>query len=317
MILSNTSLSTQGSEKLPEIAKVLAPFVQETLRWFRHQYEVELKVATFLVAIGVILEGFELVHELKKKPNSPPTPKWITNLAFAGWIMVSVGVAGEFIFEGWVGTKNEELESISNALLADAQLSSAEAAERAGDAATNAQRAQENEAAIQRVEKDFLLGRASGRFLKNDLSALLKNLPVARARVEYKPRDDEALEFANVIQLSLVDAGWEVPTPNKFLDTQKFPHGEIPPGVTIFNRDAEVLNPFWLMEPTATGEDFLDTTLLPAQLHEAGLKGADIQIAIALITGLEAVLEKDKTLSEEYFDFDIVVGPMRQLKPNK
>jgi len=50
-------------------------------------------------------------------------PKWVLVAGFAGWLMIVVGVVGEFIFESAVSTWSERLESLSNAILTDAQLS--------------------------------------------------------------------------------------------------------------------------------------------------------------------------------------------------
>jgi hypothetical protein len=72
MILSNvlssaTSSSIHGSERLPEIAKSLAPYVQWTLEKFRHEDELWLDFFTGLVVLGVALEVVEIIHELREK----------------------------------------------------------------------------------------------------------------------------------------------------------------------------------------------------------------------------------------------------------
>lgn len=139
-----TSVASQGSERLPQIAKDLAPLAREVLEGFRHTDEIWLDISTVLVAIGVILEVFEIVHELREKVgpfkfSRPEMPKWMVWAGFAGWLMIVIGVAGEFWFEGAVSTRTEELESVSSGLLTDAELSSAEATKQAGDAKTSAQ----------------------------------------------------------------------------------------------------------------------------------------------------------------------------------
>ena len=144
MILSNilssaTSFSTQGSERLSEIAKFLAPAVQMALGTLRRQDEFCLNCSTVLVAIGVILEAFEIVHELREKLGSfkfhhPEMPKWMLVAGFAGWLMIVAGVTGEFVFESAVNIRSEELESISNALLGDTEISATEASKRASAA---------------------------------------------------------------------------------------------------------------------------------------------------------------------------------------
>ncbi len=210
MIFSNilssaTSLSTQGSEKLPEIAKTLAPFVQDTLKWFRNQYEVALYVATFLVGIGVILEGFEVVHEHREKTgpfkiHRPESPKWMTRAAFWGWLLVSVGVAGEFIFEGWVSTKNEELESVSSALLGDAEISAAEANQEAGEARVRAVKDEKDLAEL----KQATLPRT---FDMDRVASKLKNFSGVAANI-YSLTDLEPSHTANMIRETIKRAEW-------------------------------------------------------------------------------------------------------------
>jgi len=136
ILSSATSFSTQGSERLPEIAKFLAPAVRTALGEIRHQDEFCLNCSTVLVAIGVFLEVFEIIHELREKTGPfkfrrPKMPNWMLWAGFAGWLMIVGGVAGEFIFESAVSTRSEELESISNALLGDAEISATEASKSA------------------------------------------------------------------------------------------------------------------------------------------------------------------------------------------
>lgn len=73
--------------------------------------------------------------------------------AFWGWLMFSIGVAGEFVFESWVSTKNEQLENLSNSLLADAQLEVSDAIKQSGRADASAARA-EDSATIAQNESD-------------------------------------------------------------------------------------------------------------------------------------------------------------------
>ena len=152
MILSNilssaTSLSISGSGKLSEMAKLLAPAARVAMERLRGDDEFCLKLSTVLVAIGVILEYFEISHELREKTgpfkiHRPEMPKWMLYAGFAGWLMIVVGVVGEFVFESAVSTWSEQLESLSNGLLGDAQITAAEATKEAGDAADSAQKAQ-------------------------------------------------------------------------------------------------------------------------------------------------------------------------------
>jgi hypothetical protein len=72
-------------------------------------------------------------------------------------------------------------------------------------------KAQKAAADAQRQLNEFLMSRAFPRQLKNDLRALLKELPPARAEILFKDTDGEARFFADTIQAALSGAGWSVP----------------------------------------------------------------------------------------------------------
>jgi hypothetical protein len=93
-----------------------------------------LLLVTKLVAIGVILEGPELVYEIinavkrwREKPTREHAPYWITIVGLIGWLIVSIGVAGEFWVDGKVNTDDENIQSINITLLRDAGASAAQA----------------------------------------------------------------------------------------------------------------------------------------------------------------------------------------------
>ena len=87
MIFSNvlslaTSASMSASERLPEVAKFLAPAVQAAIDRLRSDDEFWLNTSTVCVATGVILEVFEIVHDLREKVgrfkfHRPPMKKWM------------------------------------------------------------------------------------------------------------------------------------------------------------------------------------------------------------------------------------------------
>jgi len=93
-----------------------------------------LLFATKMVAIGVILEGPELVYELinaikrwRKRKTREYAPSWITFIGLIGWVAVSIGVAGEFWIDSKVNSEDENIQSINIALLRDADSSAVQA----------------------------------------------------------------------------------------------------------------------------------------------------------------------------------------------
>jgi hypothetical protein len=103
---------------------------------------------TKLVAIGVILEGPELVYAIfnavkrwRKRPTREHDPEWIIVVGIVGWVLVSIGVAGEFWVDGKVNTDDDNIQSINITLLRDAGASASQARSNANSAHDLAQSA--------------------------------------------------------------------------------------------------------------------------------------------------------------------------------
>ena len=75
------------------------------------------------VALGVVLEGPELVHDVSHMRESPkPEAKnWITVVGLIGWMLVVLGVAGEGIFEVATSLWDDKVKAFDEILIADAQ----------------------------------------------------------------------------------------------------------------------------------------------------------------------------------------------------
>lgn len=100
-----------------------------------------LLLMTKLVAIGVILEGPELVYAIfnavkrwRKRSTGEHDPEWIIVLGLVGWVLVSIGVGGEFWVDGKVNTDDDNIQSINITLLRDAGASAAQARSDANNA---------------------------------------------------------------------------------------------------------------------------------------------------------------------------------------
>jgi hypothetical protein len=82
---------------------------------FRAIWFERLLTATFLVVVGLFLEGPELWHEIRAMKRrwsftrrfhfslpEESTPHRAKLLAFIGWVLIVVGVAGEFVADSFV-----------------------------------------------------------------------------------------------------------------------------------------------------------------------------------------------------------------------
>src|SRR5579884_820007 len=88
------------------------------------------------VAVGVALEGPELIHEARKTlfHIRVPSPRWITLVALIGWILVAIGVLGEGISEALVSRADGKIQASNDERLANTT-------KEAGDAKTSARAA--------------------------------------------------------------------------------------------------------------------------------------------------------------------------------
>jgi uncharacterized membrane protein len=348
MILSNilssaTSLSPQGSVRLPEIAKTLAPVVRGAIGYFRHCDELLLMGSSFLVGAGVSLEVFELIHGFREKfgpfkLHRPEMPRWMFIAGFVGWFFIVGGVAGEFIFESAVGTRTEELESIGDALLGDAQLSAADAIKQAGDAASSAHnaaedarsafakanaageagsRAQESAKAADAsaegvrqleaqlrtdlVESDLILAATeSGHTFRPFLFRKLQSFAgKPNLTVEFPPDGGSATwMFAQKLNSALQGLGFKT----SHL-TRRY-SGAPSTGIIVFNK--------WVSSDTKPfieghlEEIEVDPTYLVQYLQHAGVPDSDIGLLAHLSLALGAKLQKDPSLEDG--TFRIAVG---------
>lgn len=123
----------------------------------RSEYFAWLLAFTFLVGLGVVMEGPEIFHELRESiskyrrrvrrptlvlsdrglPFVKPEAirrEWIPIISLMGWILVAAGVVGEYKLDGKVSEFDSTLQAIDNELLAQAKRDTGAAGERAGDA---------------------------------------------------------------------------------------------------------------------------------------------------------------------------------------
>lgn len=105
-----------------------------------HDFHLLLAM-TALVAIGVVMEGPEIVHEARKawdqcrgrKARHRSATPWITLIGAVGWLLVAVGVAGEGYWEVQVSHDDEAITSFDEQKLGVAEKSAAEATALAGE----------------------------------------------------------------------------------------------------------------------------------------------------------------------------------------
>lgn len=256
--LSNDLIrSLSAVTRLASFVAELSPHAIKTLEDSRNGWQdarshdfPRLLLMTKLVAIGVILEGPELVHGLfnivkraRNRPTREHPPNWIAFVGLVGWILVAIGVAGEFWVDGRVNSDDDNIQSINITLLQDAGASATQARSDANNAynlaqgaskeadsfetkivsatnqATDAesqladalQRAANAEAEMEQLRLSIPPRRLSQE-QKKSLKRLLAGEPKENIAIRSLVEDHETLDFATDIGLSLTDAGYTVST---------------------------------------------------------------------------------------------------------
>lgn len=158
MIVSPTASFT-------EIAKNIDDFVRSDFESFRDGWFHWLLFWTAIVAVGLLFELPEIIHdsvEAIRNLRHIPTPTseirpWMKLLVSVGWLLIVVGVMGEFVADSFVSNADGIVATFNENLLADAQRRTGIASERAASAferATQTEReaSQENERAAKALE---------------------------------------------------------------------------------------------------------------------------------------------------------------------
>lgn len=136
-IASSLALSL-GSSPQGESAADNAKRLQ--LEGFRsHDFHLLLGM-TVLVAIGVIMEGPEIIQEARnawfqcraRRVRRRSIAPWITLIGALGWLLVAVGVAGEGYWEMQVSHDDVAITSFDEGKLGEAEITAGAANERAG-----------------------------------------------------------------------------------------------------------------------------------------------------------------------------------------
>jgi hypothetical protein len=143
------------SVPIPDTLRGVDDLIRIGFENFRAIWFERLLTATFIVVVGLVLEGPELWHETRAIKRhwsftwrfrfslpEESAPHWAKLLAFIGWVLIVGGVAGEFVADSFVSKADGYVQKFDEILLTEAQKGTAFATERASAAY---ERASENE----------------------------------------------------------------------------------------------------------------------------------------------------------------------------
>jgi hypothetical protein len=144
----------------PDVLKGIDDLIRADFEAFRNACFNWLLISTGVVVLGLLfelpeiwLESINAVNSLRHSPEFH-IPAWVKLVVSFGWLLIVVGVAGEFVADSFVSKADGFVQKFDEILLADAQKKTGTASERAAKAferATQTEReaSQENERAAQ------------------------------------------------------------------------------------------------------------------------------------------------------------------------
>jgi hypothetical protein len=201
----------------PEFLRTLDESIRPLLTDARDIYFRWLEYSTFAVGFGVVLEGLEVIHDTKEEVHKfrigfPRRTDVVATrhrlnrvllISLLGWLLVSVGVLGEFWFEIKVSQYDKTLRLIDDNLLAQTGLEAADAIERAAEASERAGNAELRAATLLKEIQPRDLTEEE----RNNLLALKRRFSGSKVQIASFSGDIESARFARQIESSLKDAG--------------------------------------------------------------------------------------------------------------
>lgn len=183
----------------------------------RDTYFFRLEACTFAVVIGVFIEESEYLLSWKRvRQRIPlrfllPTHRfetWVRRLSKTGWVLILLGVAGEFAYEAYVSRADGWLQDFSNARLAAAQREAADAIGEAGRAVERAAVLEKEAATLRKQIAHRHLTMQQRVALRNGVSSI----QVSRILVTGAIGDTEAMEYGEELAGALSQSGIKVDT---------------------------------------------------------------------------------------------------------
>jgi len=192
------------------VSGTLDALVRADFENFRDLWFWWLLFSSAVVALGVTLEGPEVVHEFMSSIRGLPngkTPPWIKFLGSIGWILIVLGLVGEGISENFV-SKADGLVQTFNAIelaaterqLGEVNLTAAQANERAAQANKEAE---DEKIARAKIEAAVAWRQLSEKDKHDIGSALTGFKSLAAASVWFNASSTEAEMFADDIAAAL------------------------------------------------------------------------------------------------------------------
>src|ERR1019366_6374 len=190
----------------PDTLKGVDDLIRSSFEAFREAWFTRLLVFTALVVVGLLFEAPEIWHEtiqavrelFRSCKPARHIPAWMKLAGTVGWMLIVIGVSGEFVAESFVSKADGFVQKFDEILLAETNRAAGTAKASAEGAAKAVERAKKAAAEIE-DELVRLRGEAGARRLsakqKESFRKALEKMPTPIA-VVYNPIDSEAEDFA-------------------------------------------------------------------------------------------------------------------------
>jgi hypothetical protein len=177
------------------------------LQNLRDGYFACLLIFTGIVIVGIALEGPEVLHDtfnlLRNSSRKKEPSAWEKWLASVGWLLIVLGLAGEFVAEELVSKADGLIKTFDDIVLTDTQHETSKAIEHAAEANRKAEL--ERLARLQ-LQKELQVRRLTTR-QKQTLAGALGNHPQP-IFIGFCMLDPDCIDFANDIGDSFKQAHW-------------------------------------------------------------------------------------------------------------
>ena len=237
-----------------ELAEYVDNQMWKDLLVWRDFLFVKLLLSTKWVAIGLVMEGPELVWEIVSMIRhaifklrfhfllpEKPTPSLVKVVAFIGWFLIAAGVGGEWYLELLIKDQDAAIQSVIDIRVENAKNAAALAILQASINGMESSRlekdAEDERFARVRLQQDIEPRRLS-KSEQIALSATLSQSPAMTTLIEYGSGNTEAYAFGFDIASALSLAHWQPSDPHGVLRLSSGPFAfnanpHLTTGVTI------------------------------------------------------------------------------------
>lgn len=204
----------------PDTLKGVDDFIRSSLEAFSGSWFDWLLIATGVVVIGLLFEAPEIWHEtvqairglFHSSESERRTPAWMKLAGTVGWVLIVVGVAGEFVAESFVSKADGLVRQFDEILLSEAQKEAGAAIERASanekEAARLGKEAEDERLARVKIEERLAWRRVSPKQFKDAVSRL-SPFPGSLVYLQIVGGDPETGAFAQDILKIFQDSHWQ------------------------------------------------------------------------------------------------------------